>query len=91
MLVIFTAVAELPTVTYNTKGVKDTLLGHDEAVQNASRCAARPDACQRFQEPRQQLMVARAPMAALPESVPAPAEGLAPLVHGQSLTIPGGN
>ena len=90
MLMIDTAVAELPTATF-TKGVQGTLLGHDEAVRTAGRRVARPEARKRFHAPRQPLIASRASMAALPESALAPAEGLALLFNGQALVKPCGN
>jgi hypothetical protein len=90
MLIIITAVAEMFFNTF-AKGVKGAYLGHDEAVHSASRRAARPDACQRFHSPWQQLIANVAPMAALPAMVSAPTEDLALLCHYQAVGMPGKN
>ena len=89
-LMIDAAVAELPIAT-STKGVQAALLSHDEAVLTASRYAAQTDTRQRFHTPRQQLLIAGAPMAALPMLVPSPAQDLALFCHGQEVGRSGGN
>ena len=86
-LSIDTSVAELPKGAV-IKRVQGALLSHNEAVQNASRRAACPDArqrCQRFHAPWQQLMLVGGRMAVLSYVVFAPAEDHALLRHGQAV------